>query len=63
MDIFNIVSGICSIIGLIISIITLSTVINIYNSNIDKSKNKSKIQNNDIGDGSQVAGRDINERD
>ena len=58
MELFNTISGICSILGLLISCITLNKVTKVYNKSIDNSKTTTK--NNSIGDNSQFAGRDIN---
>lgn len=60
MDVFNVISGGCSILGLLISLFTLNKVIKIYNKSNDKSKTKSKINDNSLGDNCQIAGRDIN---
>lgn len=63
MDVFNIISGICSILGLLISCFTLNKVTKIYNKSTDNSNTKTKIKDNNMGNNSKIAGRDINEND
>lgn len=64
MEVFNIIAGICSIIGLGVSIFTASTVIKIkknvlVNSNNKTNKiSKNKIIKNKIGDGNNIVGGD-----
>ncbi|MCT4687020.1 hypothetical protein [Vallitalea sp.] len=55
MEKFNLISGICSILGLIISIFTASKVIKV-SKNIDNKV----IQKRNKLNGSNMAGRDVN---
>ena len=58
MEIFNIVSGVCSILGLFISLYTDNKVYKITTSNRTNYKVK---QNNNQATNSNIAGRDIND--
>lgn len=66
MDVFNIVAGVCSIIGLGVSILTASTVIKIKNNisidsnNRTKKISKNKIYKNSLRDNSSIVGGDSN---
>lgn len=59
MQIFNIVSGICSIVGLLVSLFTASQVIkisNTYNCDNDDTRVKTKISKSQVN--GSVVGRD-----
>ncbi|ELC8349351.1 hypothetical protein QYB82_000143 [Clostridium perfringens] len=58
MEYFNIISGVCSIIGLLVSIFVASKVIKITSN--DNSKTKVKQSENKLGDNSIMSGRDTN---
>lgn len=63
METFNLISGICSIIGLILSIFATSQVIKIkkqVNKNSVKTS-KHVISKNTIGDNANITGGDFNE--
>ncbi|MFX3647891.1 MAG: hypothetical protein ACE3K2_28795 [Paenibacillus sp.] len=57
MDIFNIVAGICSIVGLAVSIFAASKLV-IINRKISSQKNQ--ILNNKMRDNNIISGGDIN---
>lgn len=57
MDIFNIISGVCSIVGLLVSVFTASKVIKICHTQNCINKGKGNVYN-----GSYVGGNSINER-
>ncbi len=58
MEIFNIVSGVCSIIGLFISLYTANKI---YKITISNRTNYRVKQNNNQAINSNIAGRDIND--
>lgn len=63
MDLFNIICGVCSIAGLLVSLFTASQVVKITNNfncgnKEDCSKNEVKVSRSTIS--GSVAGRDIN---
>ena len=61
LDIFNILAGICSIVGLGVSIFTASKVIKINNNvlvNSNNKINKNKISKNKMEDNSKIVGGD-----
>lgn len=61
MEVFNIISGVCSIFGLLISGFTLNEAKKIYNEITDNSRTETEINGNSMGNNSKIAGRDINE--
>lgn len=56
MDVFNLVAGVCSIIGFIISVFTINKVIKIEKRVVKSSINKNKICENTVMDNSKIVG-------
>lgn len=58
MKIFNIISGVCSILGLIISLIVANKVVKMYNTLNFSNNSNNKIKQNAKGSNINQAGRD-----
>ncbi|KAB1065978.1 hypothetical protein [Salibacter halophilus] len=59
METFNIIAGICSILGLLIALFVANKVITIKKTINDNSTNKVKQSKNKVKNG-DMAGRDVN---